>query len=45
MNVVFVRASPVVLNMQLSKNDFSHPNLVIYFFVTPPIKLKAGDSK
>jgi len=38
-NVVFIRASPAVLNMQPSKNYFSHPNFVSYFFATPPIKL------
>jgi hypothetical protein len=33
-----IRASPAVLSMW----PFSHPSLVIYFFQTPPMKLKLG---
>jgi hypothetical protein len=36
-----IRASPKVLSMQRCKK-FSHPSLIIYFFQTPPIKLKLG---
>jgi hypothetical protein len=37
-----VRASPAVISMRTLQKYFSHPSLVVYFFATPPIKLKVG---
>ncbi len=38
-NCHILRAAPAMLSMQ---KYFLHPNLVIYFFPTPPIKTKTG---